>query len=145
MNEHFPGNTTNPNHHSHQTPQLLTPLPWITITLIKQVFSSFHKYKAPGPDEIKPIVLQHLPPPAIYYIKHIYTACLNLGYTPSHWSNSKALFLPKPGKPDYQDPRAYRPISLTPFLFKSLEKLMLWQANETWLKENPLHDNQHAF
>ena len=145
LDEHFPDNTTDPNPQPYQRPQLLTPLPWITDTLIKQSFSSFLKFKAAGPDELKPVVLQHLPLPAIQYIRHIYTACLNTGYTPSHWSTSKAIFIPKPGKPDYQDPRAYRPISLTPFLFKTLEKLMLWQANETCLKDFPLHDNQHAF
>jgi hypothetical protein len=145
LDEHFPGNTTNPNQRPHQSPQLLTPIPWITDTLIRQAFSSFQKFKTAGPDELKPIVLQHLPLPAIQFIKHIYTACLNTGYTPTHWSTSKAIFLPKPGKPDYQDPRAYRPISLTPFLFKTLEKLMLWQANVTCLKDFPLHNNQHAF
>ena len=145
LDEHFPGNTTNPNQRPHQSPQLLTPIPWITDTLIRQAFSSFQKFKTAGPDELKPIVLQHLPLPAIQFIKHIYTACLNTGYTPTHWSTSKAIFLPKPGKPDYQDPRAYRPISLTPFLFKTLEKIMLWQANVTCLIDFPLHNNQHAF
>ena len=52
--------------------------------------------------------------------------------------------IPKAGKTDYTVPKAYRPISLTPFLFKLLERVNAWDIIETALKTNPLHkDNMH--
>ena len=32
-----------------------------------------------------------------------------------------------------------------PFLFKTLERLVLWQMEDTSLREFPIHKNQHAF
>ena len=37
---------------------------------------------------------------------------------------SNLVFLPKPGKDDYSDPRSYRPISLLSFLMKAMEKVV---------------------
>lgn len=54
-------------------------------------------------------------------------------------------FYPKIGKLDYQNPRSFRPISLTSFFFKTLEKLMLWEAEQTCLVDSHMHTNQHAF
>ena len=53
--------------------------------------------------------------------------------------------IPKTGKPDYSAPKAYRPISLTPFIFKLLERVNAWNIMETALKNNPLHKRQHAY
>ena len=53
--------------------------------------------------------------------------------------------IPKPGKPDYQQVGAFRPITLSNYLFKTLEKLILWNITEQTLKEKPLNRNQHAF
>ena len=53
--------------------------------------------------------------------------------------------IPKSGKPDYSIPKAYRPISLTPFIFKLLERVNAWDIMETALKTNPIHKRQHAY
>ena len=53
--------------------------------------------------------------------------------------------LAKPGKDDYAMPKAYRPISLTPFFFKLLERVCAWNICETALRKNPLHKRQHAY
>ena len=34
------------------------------------------------------------------------------------------VFIPKSGKKSYSDPRAYRPISLMCFLYKTMEKVL---------------------
>ena len=145
MNEHFPGNSPLPAQGKRSRPQIIPPLPWINVDLIKQAFHSFKHDKSAGPDNIKPIVLHQLPPAALTFLNQIYTACITLGHTPKAWATSKTVFIPKQGRNDYQDPRSYRPISLTPFLFKTLEKLMLWEANSTCLLNSPFHINQHAF
>ena len=145
LNEHFPGNTTQPGPRPDLRPQLITTPTWINPKLIREAFFSFKKDKTAGPDDLKPVVLQNLPPQAIAHLQHIYSACIHLGYTPPIWAASKTVFIPKPGKKDYQDPRSFRPISLTCFLFKTLEKLVLWEANNTCLVTHPMHKNQHAF
>ena len=48
------------------------------------------------------------------------------GYTPQIWRQSKVIFIPKLGKDDYSKAKSFRPISLTPFLFKTLERLSYW-------------------
>jgi retron-type reverse transcriptase len=50
--------------------------------------------------------------------------------------------MPKPGKTDFSSLRAYRPIYLMSFLFKTLERLVQWHLEET---AAPYHRNQHAF
>ena len=58
---------------------------------------------------------------------------------------SKVIMLAKPGKDDYTLPKSYRPISLTPFIFKLLERVCLWNIFETALKKRPFHTKQHAY
>ena len=48
-------------------------------------------------------------------------------------------FIPKPGKDDYTNPRAYRPISIVSFLFKALERVVLWHIEDDVLINNPLN------
>ena len=48
-------------------------------------------------------------------------------------------------KDDYGLAKSFRPISLTPFLFKTLERLCYWHIHETALKSKPIHRTQRAF
>ena len=54
----------------------------------------------------------------------------------------KVVFLPKP-KPDKTSPKSYRPITLSSFLLKGLERIIQWHWQETVL-QHPL-PNQHAY
>jgi len=55
------------------------------------------------------------------------------------------IFIPKMGKVDYANARAWRPISLMSFQFKTLESLILCHLEDTVLKTKGLHKDQHAF
>ena len=147
VDQHFPDNSTQgPPIPLPSAPQIpLLDLPWINDKLINQAIHSFKHDKAAGPDDFKPILLQNLPPSIISRLKTLFTACISLGFTPSLWKTSKTIFIPKNGKSNYQDPKSFRPISLSSFFFKTLEKLMLWEAEQTCLITSPMHDNQHAF
>ena len=147
VDQHFPDNST-----QGPSPPLpfaplrpLLDLPWINEKLITQAIHSFKHNKAAGPDDFKPILLHNLPPIITSRLKTLYTACITLEFTPTKWKTSKTIFIPKNGRPNYQDPRSFRPISLTSFFFKTLEKLMLWEAEQSCLITSPMHDNQHAF
>jgi hypothetical protein len=53
-------------------------------------------------------------------------------------------FIPKPGKLDYTEAKAYLPIGLSSFLLKTMEKLVDRHIRDDALKECPLYRNQHA-
>jgi ribonuclease HI len=118
---------------------------WITESKVTEVFKSFGSFKAAGPDGIRPICLKNLGPHATTRITNIYKVSYLLGVVPKPWLQTKVIFLPKPLKPSYTNPKAFRPISLMDFLFKGMEKLFLWEFNNTVLKDKPLHDDQHGF
>jgi len=52
----------------------------------------------------------------------IYNASISLGYHP--WKDALVVIMPKPHKPDYSLPKAYRPISLLECCSKLLEKII---------------------
>jgi len=55
------------------------------------------------------------------------------------------VFIPKPGRNSYNVPRDYRPFSRTPFLLKTMERLVDRQLRDKSLALVPLHRNQDAY
>ena len=110
----------------------------LSIQRIKSSILSTKAHKACGPDTIKLIVLRNLPIEALSILKTIYEGSLAAKYTPLTWRKANIIMIPKPNKPDYQKAGSFRPITLANHLFKTMEKLILWQ------KEKPLNRNQHA-
>ena len=96
----------------------------------------FGPYKAAGPDELFPIMLQALPDNALKKLISLYKASLALEYVPELWRNSKVIFIPK-NKPAIKGPRDVRPISLATYMLKALERVVLWCMEETVLKKTP--------
>jgi hypothetical protein len=131
MQEHFPGSlqasglndaALAPPQPTINHPVLINARPWITLTTLDLALGQFDKHKCPGPDGFRPILLCHLPEKARLAIIH--NAVIKLKYTPLLWRSADVVFLPKPGKEDYIKRRAFRPISLMPFIFKALERLV---------------------
>jgi ribonuclease HI len=153
LNVHFPGNAeVLPDLEESLLTDItlspmstLEPLEWITHDRVYAALRTFSNFKACGPDEIKPVMLKHLEYDEIDRLKHIFTASIQFGYIPIGWRKSRTVFIPKPGKSDYSLPKSFRPISLTSFLFKTMERLALWHLEETAFREKPIHEQQHAF
>ena len=101
-------------------------LDFLTELKIGEAFRSFGSFKAAGPDGLQPLVLKNLGPTMRNRLLDIYKASLLLRHVPSIWRSANVIFLPKPGKDDYANVRSFRPISLSPFLFKALERLLWW-------------------
>ena len=118
---------------------------WINPERIKLAIEKFQNGKAPGTDNIPPDLLKDLGPIMTEEIRILFNDCITAEYTPTIWRQSKVIFIPKSGKADYTIAKAYRPISLTPFLFKTLERLCFWHAHETALKDLPIHERQYAY
>lgn len=72
-------------------------------------------------------------------------ACLALGYTPSAWKLAKVVFIPKAGKTSYSSAKDFRPINLTSFFLKILEKLVNAYMRDVVLQRLPLHHAHHAY
>ena len=111
---------------------------------VKKALQKFKPFKAAGPDGIKPVVFKYLPPPFILRIAIIYKCCIHFRYTPRKWQEATAVFIPKPGKKSYKAGKSFRPIVLSNFLLKGLERLGTWQFDK-WMKNFPIHPMQHGF
>ena len=136
MSEHFPDSTPNTQSNiPHTEPTPPCQFGWINETLYLKAVNRFGLDKAPGPDNFKPIILQKLNSKAIKRLLTIFTACLTNGYTPKIWRQSRTIFIPKLNKEDYTNVRSFRPISLTSFFFKTLERLVIWEIERTSLTQ----------
>ncbi|XP_021965805.1 uncharacterized protein LOC110861000 [Folsomia candida] len=107
----------------------------ITSSKISNIINSFGPLKAAGKDGIFPALLQHGLAESIPYLVPLMRGCLTFGYTPLKWRESRVVFLPKPGKESYERASAWRPICLTSFLLKTLEKLV-----DGWVRTPDLVD-----
>ena len=154
MNEHFSGNVPLGNNfpRDDSMPEIgntcsegtLTGS-FITLDKVKKAISSFGADKCAGVDSVKPRIFQCLNEPMLKRLTKLYQAIVELGYTPKFWGYSKIIFISKPDKQSYADSRAFRPLSMLSQYLKNLEKLILWEMNETTLKDSPISERQFAF
>lgn len=100
--------------------------------------------KAPGCDNIKPIMLKQLPKKGIVLLCYLYNAALRLRYFPTQWKKAQVIVLPKPGKPPH-DPASYRPISLLPIMGKVFEKLIQAHIDPILSKRGAIPAHQFGF
>ena len=149
MNTHFPENEI-----INEDKELLTPqnqnnnmdtglLSYIDEHKVQESINSFGPKKSAGPDGIKPLILQRLNKDTIKEVVKIFRKVIITGYTPAIWRDMKVIFLPKPGKDNYAIAKAYRPITLSNFLLKSLERIIQWYINDFYVQK-PLIA-QHAY
>lgn len=89
---------------------------------VRMTITGLGPYKAPGRDGIFPKMIQTVKDEITPALVEIGRACLRHCHVPMKWRDSIVVFLPKPGKESYQKCGSWRPISLTSFLLKILEK-----------------------
>jgi hypothetical protein len=79
-------------------------------------------------------------------IPHIFfAACLAYGYIPLAWRAVRVIFIPKPGRDSYELAKSFRPISLTSFFLKTMERLVDSYIRAGPLKSFPLVESQYAY
>jgi hypothetical protein len=96
----------------------------VTCRRVEWAIDSFLPYKSPGADATLLAQLQQARRIVIPYLVKIFCACPVVGYVPAIWRQVKVVFVPKPGGNSYTRPRDFRSISLTPFLLKTVERLV---------------------
>ncbi|XP_017463835.1 PREDICTED: uncharacterized protein LOC108357257, partial [Rhagoletis zephyria] len=74
----------------------------------------------------------------------IYKAFLRLSFIPKGWTLAKVVFIPKGGGPSHVKPSDFRPISLTSFFQKVLER-QLDVKIRTEIDLSKLSSCQHAY
>ena len=97
---------------------------------VKEAINSMKPNKAPGPDKITANMLQHALDQVAIPLQQIFQCSYNIGQTPTNWKTSTGIFLPKPGKTDYNNPKSYRTITLAPVILKIQERLIYWNLEK---------------
>ena len=96
----------------------------ITATEIKNAIRKASPNKAPGSDKIPNVVLQMALPALLPSLVWFFNQCIRLGHHPINYKHSMTKALRKPGKDDYSQPKAYRPIALLSTMGKALESVI---------------------
>lgn len=114
-------------------------------TTITYTIKSLSPYKTGGKDNIFPAMLQKALPHITHILKQLFKYSLVNNYIPRVWRLTNIIFIPKPGKENYYDPKSFRPISLMSFLLKTLEKIVESSIRDNELIRKQIHPNQHAY
>ncbi|GBP07842.1 Retrovirus-related Pol polyprotein from type-1 retrotransposable element R1 [Eumeta japonica] len=112
---------------------------------ISWAIDSFSPFKSPGPDGIMPIMLQKAKEHIIPWLHRMFALCLSLNHVPSNWRKVKVIFIPKAGRRSHEDAKDFRPISLTSFQLKTLERLIDAHLRQRLEGTGKLSDSQHAY
>ena len=105
-------------------PAPLPDPPPINKQQIEKVIRRLSPYKVPGPDGIPNIVLQKCFNIIADHLLYIYQAILTLEEFYDPWREFTTIVIKKPDKPNYEIPKAYRPIALISTLAKVLTALI---------------------
>lgn len=98
--------------------------PDITIPEIEKAVRRSSPNKTPGTDGITNGILHQTLDVILPSLHTLFNACLQHGYCPMHFKDTITVVLRKPGKDDYTQPKAYRPIALLNTLGKVMESII---------------------
>jgi len=144
LEQHFPGDPDRVPLENDWSDSKCNP-EFINRLQLERAIKSFGPFKAAGGDEIFPAMLQQGIEVLAPQVLPIMKACVRFGYMPKLWRNMKVVFLPKPAKDSYDRASSWRPISLTSFLLKTLERLIDWHIRTPTLVERLKMSNQFAY
>ena len=119
--------STTPTHVPPSQPDDLPQLPErpylpVTDDEVQHALASTSNKLAPGLSSINYKLLKWAFMAAPHQFTSLFDACLCLGHHP--WHGALVIVIPKPNKPDYSVPKAYRPISLLECCAKLVEKII---------------------
>lgn len=117
----------------------------VTVDKLRWAIGKFKPFKSAGDDGIFPALLKESGEILLEPLCEVLRSSLALGQIPTKWERVKVTFIPKPGKPSHCVAKDFRPISLTSFMLKALERLIDLYIREEILVSYPLHAKQHAY
>ena len=96
----------------------------ITLGEVEAVVQQLKKNKSPGPDEVYTEMLQNAGEEFMKAVLRLFQMSWSTARVPVKWKEAEVKFLRKNGKKSYHDPGSYRPISLTSYMCKCLERIV---------------------
>jgi exonuclease III len=102
------------------------PVPWPQLTMeeVERKIFAASPWKAPGEDGLPVAVWKELWPVVKKRVLQLFRTSMATGTLPSQWRNASIIPLKKPGKSNYNQAKAWRPISLLATLGKVLEAVV---------------------
>ena len=119
--------------------ELVTPMELIRVIRRLRVAA------APSIDGITVLCLKKCMLVILPWLLRIYNASIAHAYFPREWRRGKVIALRKPGKPSYESPQSYRPISLLSNMGKIMEMLMNRRLMRRLEQEHILAASQFGF
>lgn len=95
-----------------------------SIEEIQGIITQSKPDKCPGSDGILNRFLKAMGKSLVEVLTKLINACLKYSYFPQQFRHARTIVLRKPGKPNYSDPGAWRPIALLSTLRKILETVL---------------------
>ena len=115
----------------------------ISVNGIIKLLQGLKPDKTPGPDQIRPLLLQKLCLEIVPILQVIFSKSLEEGSLPSEWLKANVSPIFKKG--EKSDPSNYRPISLTCILCKIFEHIVASNVVKHLDVNQILYDLQHGF
>ena len=125
----------NTNQREMQTSDTFIP---IQDSEMDYAFRRMKDKKAPGPDGIPVRALKEFKSLIQDHLAYIAQASMVFGHYPQSFKEATCVVIPKPGKPSYNEPKAYRPISLLNHMSKLIESIMTRRVQYQLHKQNTL-------
>ena len=115
----------------------------ITPEMVKEKLEKLNKFKACGPDNIHPHVLNATASAICEPLCNIFRDSMQSGETPEDWRRANVTPIFKKG--DRNDPANYRPVSLTSQVCKVMESIVKERVFDHLKSNNLLSEEQHGF
>ena len=116
----------------------------ITTAEIKAAIKSYQTSgKSPDKEGFNPVMFKHLGSNAIEYINKLSNLCLKEGKW--IWNKAEVIFLKKNGKDTYSKPGSYRPISISSYIGKLIEKILTARIYKFLIALQLYDPNQEGF
>ena len=93
--------------------------------------------------KVYPLMLKHLDSEAIYALTRLFNLCLRNGKW--LWNSLNIVFFKKEGKDSCSKPGSYRPISISSYIGKLFEKILVRRLDQYLLKVGIIDANQEGF
>ena len=115
----------------------------LRIEHVQEKLNHLNVYKSAGPDLLHPRVLRSLEDMLCGPLNHIFNKSAETGIIPADWKSPNVTAIHK--KRNTQEPRNYRPISLTSVVCKTMERLIKGKIITHLEGNNLIGDSQHGF
>ena len=120
----FPPLPQDQNQQENEYPDPLPNPPPITTKQVKSQIANLPLYKAHDPDGIPNIILKECSDLLSMPLTTIFNTIIDLNLYYDPWKESIMVVLRKPGKPNYEIPKAYQPIVLLLIMAKLLTAII---------------------